>query len=260
MPRLQHVLARVVTSTAVAFPTRPGFRVCLGIARRHLAMASKPQAVFILGLPGSGKGTQCAMLVEKYGFCHLSAGDCLRTERKSGSDLGNTIEGFISQGNIVPSKITVQLLKNAMDKNQDTQTFLIDGFPRNFENVQVWKEVIGDTVDTKFMLFLDAPDDVCVARCVSRGAAGSGRSDDKAEVIKTRLKNYREQTAPVIDDFAAKGLQRTVNGNRPADEVSKDVCALFDAPASSAGVGQTGVSVLGLAIAAGLAFMAFSRK
>eukprot|EP00729_Bicosta_minor_P002009 gene2009-32441_t len=96
------------------------------------------QVVFILGPPGSGKGTQCGKLVEKYGYVHLSAGDLLRAERKSGSAEGKwecaTINKIIDSGALVPSHITVGLLKKAMESSPAT-LFLIDGFPRGQENV-----------------------------------------------------------------------------------------------------------------------------
>ena len=99
----------------------------------------KPQVVFFLGGPGSGKGTQSALINEKFGFKHLSAGDLLREERKSGSSDGELIESLIKEGKIVPSRITVSLLHNAMKKlGMENGKFLIDGFPRNRENLESW--------------------------------------------------------------------------------------------------------------------------
>ena len=93
-----------------------------------------PSVVFVLGGPGAGKGTQCANIVEKYGYVHLSAGDLLRAERKrEGSEVGALIESYIVKGEIVPVEITCQLLENAMNENikqNNKYNFLIDGFPR----------------------------------------------------------------------------------------------------------------------------------
>jgi UMP-CMP kinase len=101
------------------------------VRRLVTAMTSKPGVVFVLGAPGSGKGTQCERIVEKFGFVHLSAGDLLREERNTpGSQYGSLIEGHITAGTIVPVEITCSLLENAMQKS-NANNFLIDGFPRN---------------------------------------------------------------------------------------------------------------------------------
>merc|ERR1712010_75341 len=101
-----------------------------------MGAAARPVAFFVLGGPGAGKGTQCAKLVEHYGFTHLSAGDLLRAERKSGSENATLINNYINEGKIVPVEITVNLIKNAMEAVlPECNRFLIDGFPRNTDNV-----------------------------------------------------------------------------------------------------------------------------
>lgn len=87
------------------------------------------QVVFVLGGPGSGKGTNCERIVKDFGYVHLSAGDLLRAERASGSELAEMINTYIKEGKIVPAEVTVRLLKAAMEKCE-TKKFLIDGFPR----------------------------------------------------------------------------------------------------------------------------------
>ena len=108
----------------------------------------KPVVFFILGRPGSGKGTQCANLVEQYGFVHISAGDLLRKERQSGSENAEMINQICLAGKIVPSTITCGLLKKAMEEaGWEQKKFLIDGYPRNEDNVQGWKSIIGETAE-----------------------------------------------------------------------------------------------------------------
>lgn len=99
---------------------------------------AKPTVVFVLGGPGSGKGTQCANIVKQFNFVHLSAGDLLRAERDSGSKHGEMINNMIKAGQIVPSEVTVSLLENAMNQSKQKK-FLIDGFPRNQENNDKWQ-------------------------------------------------------------------------------------------------------------------------
>lgn len=99
----------------------------------------------MLGGPGAGKGTQCARLVEDYGFIHLSAGDLLRAERDSGSPDGEMITQFINEGKIVPVEVTVNLIKKAMARSGGSK-FLVDGFPRNQNNLDGWFNTMGTDV------------------------------------------------------------------------------------------------------------------
>jgi UMP-CMP kinase len=104
--------------------------------------SGKPEVVFVLGGPGSGKGTQCKKLTEVHNFVHLSAGDLLRAERAKESENAELINDYIEKGKIVPVKITCELIKVAMEENGwDKSRFLVDGFPRNKENLEGWQEV-----------------------------------------------------------------------------------------------------------------------
>lgn len=118
---------------------------------------TKPTVIFILGGPGSGKGTQSQLIHDHFKFVHLSAGDLLRAERKKeGSENGALIEKCIVEGSIVPSAITVALLKQAMEESGwDNGRFLIDGFPRNEENLGQWEALMGDKVNTPFIIYLN---------------------------------------------------------------------------------------------------------
>lgn len=197
----------------------------------------KPLVAFVLGGPGSGKGTQCQLICEEFGFKHLSAGDLLRAERNSpGSQYGEMIERHIQEGTIVPVEVTCKLLENAMiehtknfaDSNQRGK-FLIDGFPRNADNLRGWTSELSDKVEVSFVLFLDCPDDVCVKRCLARGQQGSNRSDDNEVSLRKRLLTYREDTMPIIDHYRKLNLLRTVDATKTPDEVYVEVKELFQA-------------------------------
>ncbi|KAJ0395227.1 hypothetical protein ATCC90586_000277 [Pythium insidiosum] len=163
--------------------------------------ALKKKILFVLGGPGAGKGTQCARLVEKYGFVHLSAGDLLREERQSGSENGELIDRMIKEGQIVPVQITLSLLQQAMIVS-GRELFLIDGFPRNFDNLQGWQEQMPDEdYHVEGVLFYDCPENVMEERLLERGKT-SGRTDDNAEAIRKRFRTYIESTMPVIDYYA----------------------------------------------------------
>ena len=145
---------------------------------------------FVLGGPGSGKGTACGRLVTEHGFVHLSAGDLLREERDSGSKDGDLINSIILEGKIVPVDITVNLIKKAMQKNGwAAKKFLIDGFPRNEDNQEGWVRVMGNDVDMKFVLFLDCTEENMIGRISKRAElqGDQARNDDNLDVLKKRF-------------------------------------------------------------------------
>ncbi|KAJ1348335.1 hypothetical protein KIN20_003613 [Parelaphostrongylus tenuis] len=196
--------------------------------RRFLQMAptrSKHNVVFILGPPGAGKGTQCMKIQEHFGFVHLSAGDLLRAERqRTGSQLSGLIEQHIKNGTIVPVEITCQLLENAMDAAGDAKGFLIDGFPRNQNNLEGWQRQMEGKVDVKFVLFLSCRVDVCIQRCLHRG---EGRTDDNEESLRKRIETYNNQTLPIIEHYEKLGLVREVPSEKNPEEVYVHVAAVF---------------------------------
>jgi len=147
--------------------------------------ASRPQVVFVLGGPGAGKGTQCAKISAAFGYHHLSAGDLLREERnRPDSKYGELINSHIKEGKLVPVEITVKLIQQAMEKlGWAGGRFLIDGFPRSFDNMQGWEAVLGGMVEIKFALFFDATETTMEARLIERGKT-SGRADDRPASIK----------------------------------------------------------------------------
>lgn len=194
----------------------------------RFAMSSKnPKVVFVLGSPGSGKGTQCKNIVDKFGYVHLSAGDLLREERNNpGSQYGELIETHIRNGSIVPVKITCSLIAQAMAKS-GSDRFLIDGFPRNKENLTGWAESMADKVDLQAVLFLDCPVDVSTERCLSRGAQGSGRSDDNPESLKKRFQTYMNDTMPIIEHYEKAKLVRKVDAVHSPSKVFEDIEVIF---------------------------------
>ncbi|XP_071764122.1 UMP-CMP kinase [Centroberyx gerrardi] len=198
----------------------------------RVALMMKPQVVFVLGGPGAGKGTQCSKIVENYSYTHLSAGDLLRAERaREGSEFGQLIDNFIKEGKIVPVEITINLLKKAMEETMQADEkkfrFLIDGFPRNENNLQGWTTVMDGKADVKFVLFFDCGNEVCINRCLERGKS-SGRTDDNRESLEKRIQTYLQSTRPIIDQYEKQGKVRTVDASRGVDEVFADVKSVLD--------------------------------
>eukprot|EP00795_Rhopilema_esculentum_P004644 gene4644-20923_t len=182
---------------------------------------SLPVVIFVLGGPGAGKGTQCEKIVKEFGFVHLSAGELLREEQKSGSENGDLIDSYIRDGKIVPVEITVGLLDKAMQKNS-TKRFLVDGFPRNENNLQGWTRIMSEKVDLKAVLFFDCPEEICVKRIMQRSIS-SGRSDDNEESLRKRFQTYYNQTMPIIDHYSREGLVKRISAVLPPDEVFEEV-------------------------------------
>ncbi|XP_037091998.1 UMP-CMP kinase-like [Pollicipes pollicipes] len=193
------------------------------------AMSSnKFNVVFVLGGPGAGKGTQCARIVAEYDFVHLSAGDLLRAEhQRENSKYGAIIDEYIKDGNIVPVAITCKLLEQAMQQSRSNK-FLIDGFPRNQDNLDGWEKEMGDKTNILCVLFFDCPREVCVQRCLSRGAAGSGRADDNEKSLVKRLDTYMSCTMPIIEYYDKKNLVRKFDASPPADKIFAEVSKLFN--------------------------------
>ena len=136
---------------------------------------TKPSIYFVMGGPGSGKGTQCEKLTQNYGMVHLSAGDLLRAEVKSGSAEGKKIAKIIEEGKIVVSETTVGLLRKAM--SQSDGPFLIDGFPRSMSNLHAFEAELGPC---EYMLFLE----VALARCIAAPAPRVARL--RGPVVRAR--------------------------------------------------------------------------
>jgi UMP-CMP kinase len=182
----------------------------------------KVTVVYILGGPGSGKGTQSAHLVQDYGFTHLSAGDLLRAEQdREGSEYGQLIKDYLKDGEIVPMEVTVKLLENAMQANLSDSKgrFLIDGFPRKMDQAAFFESSV---CHSKCTLFLDCPEDVMKERLLNRGKT-SGRSDDNAASIQKRFKTFVETSMPVVDYFETEGRVVKVSAVGSEQEVYEHV-------------------------------------
>ncbi|KAK9058233.1 hypothetical protein SSX86_023073 [Deinandra increscens subsp. villosa] len=181
----------------------------------------KPKVVFVLGGPGSGKGTQCANIVEHFGYTHLSAGDLLRAEINSGSENGTMIQNMISEGKIVPPEVTIKLLEKAI-MGSENDKFLIDGFPRNEENRAAFESLTG--IVPEFVLFFDCSEEEMKRRLLGRN---QGRVDDNIDTIRKRFKVFVESSLPVINYYNSKGKVKKIDAGKPVAEVFEAVKAVF---------------------------------
>ncbi|KAJ7949600.1 UMP-CMP kinase [Quillaja saponaria] len=186
-----------------------------------LSECRTPFITFVLGGPGSGKGTQCEKIVETFGFKHLSAGDLLRREIVSHSQYGSMILNTIREGRIVPSEVTIKLIQREIEAS-DNDKILIDGFPRTEENRIAFEQIIGTEPDV--VLFFDCPEEEMVKRVLSRN---QGRIDDNIDTMKKRLKVFTALCLPVIDYYADKGKLHKIRAVGTVDEVFEQVRPIF---------------------------------
>ena len=190
--------------------------------------AVRPTAFFVLGGPGSGKGTQCARIVEEFGFVHLSTGDLLRAEtgRKEGrSETGELIASCIAEGKLVPVQLIVALLDQAIQAavSAGQRYFLVDGFPRAVDQKAAWDAVLGKRdIRVPFILYFDCPLDVLEKRLLQRGQS-SGRADDNLDAIKKRFVTFEKESRPVVQQFAEEGRVRLIDGTQTPEQVYKQV-------------------------------------
>nr|KAJ3418359.1 bifunctional uridylate/adenylate kinase [Polyrhizophydium stewartii] len=180
--------------------------------------------VFVLGGPGAGKGTQCARLVQDFGFVHLSAGDLLREERnRPGSPYGELINTYIKEGKIVPMEITIALLRIAMSKSGGKR-FLVDGFPRQMDQALKFEELV---CESKIVLYFECPEEEMLKRLLKRGET-SGRVDDNIESIRKRFETFRDTSYPVIEYYDKIGKVKKVSCLNPVDKVYAQTRRIFD--------------------------------
>ena len=204
-------------SSSFLVSTSPKWRHANVHASAQQPIHNKHKVIFVLGGPGSGKGTQCAKLVDEFGFTHLSAGELLRSARASGTEHGQMIDDFIKQGKIVPVAVSLGLLKSAMDTTVEpmkpmvtSSIFLVDGFPRNADNVQGWNEFMAECADVLCVLFMDCSQEEQEKRVLSRGLT-SGRTDDNLASARKRFATYELETLPVVELYGELGLLRSIS-------------------------------------------------
>jgi len=175
---------------------------------------------FIVGGPGSGKGTQCEKMVAEFSFTHLSSGDLLRAEVASGSEKGKALEEAMKAGQLVTSETVLDLMKTAMLKEKDTSKgYLIDGYPRKVDQGELFEQIVAPCAAC---IFFDVPNEVMKERLLKR-AETSGRADDNEETIGKRLVTFDNETKPVLTYYEGKGKLHKIDAQRTVDEIYADV-------------------------------------
>lgn len=210
--------------------------------------------IIMLGAPGAGKGTQAKMIADRFGAPHISTGDIFRANIKNGTELGMEAKKYMDQGLLVPDELTVKILLDRVADKDCAGGYVLDGFPRTIPQAEVLDEALtklSDRID--YAINVDVPDENIIRRmsgrraCISCGATyhiehippkqegicdrcGKElvlRDDDKEETVKNRLQVYHEQTQPLIEFYAKKGILKTVDGTQDMQDVFKAICAII---------------------------------
>ena len=188
------------------------FYVCLFILRNMLN-------IILCGAPGSGKGTQSDFIVNKYHLNHLSTGDVLRAEIKSGSQLGQEIDALISKGNLVPDDKMYGVIDHYISHlPADSKGMIFDGYPRTVAQAESLTQLLTNRQMDAIMIELVVDEQSLIKRLLERGKV-SGRADDNLETIQKRLSVYHAQTEDVAKYYLRNGNYFAVNGNMSIEEV-----------------------------------------
>lgn len=172
--------------------------------------------IIILGRQGAGKGTQCARLVSDYGIVHVSTGDMLRAAVAAGTELGQKAEAVMASGGLVSDEIMNGIVAERLSQDDITENgVLLDGFPRTTFQAETLESIFADQgVELTGAINIDVPLEEVTARMMTRG-----REDDTEEAIAERLRNYEEQTAPLLEFFADRNKLVVIDGLGDEDEV-----------------------------------------
>ncbi|NLY78300.1 MAG: adenylate kinase [Tissierellia bacterium] len=206
--------------------------------------------LILLGPPGVGKGTQAAAIIEKYSIPHISTGDIFRANIKGKTELGKKVEEYMNKGLLVPDDLVVSIVKDRIVKDDCKDGFLLDGFPRTVAQAEALDEELSKmSLVIDKVINIEAEKDILIERAIGRrickdcgatyhvkfspakqdgicdkcGGELYQRKDDTLDTVEKRIEVYLEQTKPLIDYYAKKGLLLNVDGTKDKKEVFNDI-------------------------------------
>lgn len=204
--------------------------------------------IIFIAPPAAGKGTQSELLISKYGYEHISTGDLLRNEIKSGSDLGKELDSMMKSGSLISDEIVNRLLINAL--SNITKPFILDGYPRTISQALKLDEILASlnkSVDV--VVYLDVEEELAMKRATGRlsckscnriyhkyfskprvegicddcGSSLISRADDTPDTFKIRYDTYMSNTKPLLDFYSNKNILVRVDANKEADETFSEI-------------------------------------
>jgi len=213
--------------------------------------------IVLLGAPGSGKGTQSKLLIEKYKIPQISTGDLLRAAVAAGSDLGRKAKSAMDAGQLVSDDVVLGMIQERLSKPDARAGFILDGFPRNIPQAQALDAMLARlSQPLQLALLVDVDTEVLMKRLTGRrtcanascgaiyniyfsapkspgkcdkcGSNLAHRSDDNENTVRSRLQVYGQQTAPLVSYYKAQGKLRTVRGTGSVNEIFKNVTDIIE--------------------------------
>ena len=202
--------------------------------------------LLIMGLPGAGKGTQAAKIVERFNVAHISTGDMFRAAIANQTEMGVLAKSYIDKGELVPDQVTNGIVKERLSQDNIKQTgFLLDGYPRTIEQANALDKTLAELgIELEGVINIEVNPDCLLERLSGRiihRQTGETfhkvfnppadykeedyyqREDDKPETVKRRLDVNIAQGQPIIDHYRSKGLVHDIQGNQDIDDVFSDI-------------------------------------
>jgi adenylate kinase len=187
-----------------------------------------PLDVLLLGVQGSGKGTQAKRLSSEYDIAHLSTGDMLRKAIAEGTELGRRVQPILEAGDLVPDDLMIDLIRERIQAPDTEGGFILDGFPRTMAQADALDSMLSEVErPLTVVLELQVPDDVAIERLRRRGVE-EGRSDDTPEAIANRIALYHRETKPLVSHYRLAGNLVGIHGDRPENEVFTEIQQAVD--------------------------------
>jgi adenylate kinase len=202
--------------------------------------------IILLGAPGAGKGSQATKIAKEYGIAHISTGDALRANIKSGTELGKNAKSFIDKGQLVPDEVVVGIVADRIKQDDCKKGFLLDGFPRTVAQA----DALGKLTEIDYVIniivdFAVITNRICGRRmcccgetyhistygsdvCAKCGAKLYQRADDNEDTIANRLEVYKNQTIPLVEYYGKLGKVVDVDGNKAINDLFEDIKAILN--------------------------------
>ncbi|MGB0343202.1 MAG: adenylate kinase [Parvibaculales bacterium] len=182
--------------------------------------------LIFLGPPGAGKGTQAQRIQQAHNIPQLSTGDMLRAAVAAETPIGKQAKDIMARGDLVPDGVVVGIIADRIEAEDCANGFILDGFPRNVAQAEALDTMLSDkNISLDAVIELAVDPDVLVQRILKRAQESESgpREDDTEQALQHRLRVYEEQTAPVADYYAGKGILRTLDGMQDMDEVTQQI-------------------------------------
>ena len=183
----------------------------------------------LFGKPGAGKGTQADILKKHYELFHISTGDLFRYHIQGSTELGILAKYYMDRGDLVPDKVTIDMLEEAVTQNSNVEGFIFDGFPRTTGQAEALDAFLTNkSMSITATIALEANDKILIERLINRGKT-SGRVDDQDEnKIRNRFEEYNNKTAPLKSFYSTQGKFYSVNGIGSVEEITQRLTKLID--------------------------------